>query len=123
MHEQVNRPRVPGGGPSPIDHPRRLPVLIPLTCTVDGCSHRVTEHAFGAGQRYGYYQALCGHTVAAAAMISPDGPPCPSCFGLDVARRAGWVTARPAGRATRHRRSGTLRRLAAPLRRRVRGNA
>lgn len=82
----------------------------PLTCAIDGRSHRVTDHAFAAGQGHGYYRALCnhtvgGHTVAAAAMVSPDGPPCPSCSEraceLDVGRAA--------GRVAWYRRPGSLR--------------
>ncbi|HEY6423685.1 MAG TPA: hypothetical protein VIY28_10655 [Pseudonocardiaceae bacterium] len=46
-----------------------------LTCTIDGRSNRVTDHAFAAGQNCGRYRALCGHIVAAAAMVSPDAQP------------------------------------------------
>jgi hypothetical protein len=47
----------------------------PLTCAIDGRSHHITDHAFAAGQGHGYYRALCGHTMAAAAaMASPDRP-------------------------------------------------
>lgn len=90
------------------------PRAIPLTCAVDGRSHRVTDQAFGAGLGHGYYQALCGYTVVAAAMVSPDGPPCPTC----AQRASGPNAGRPAGRVARRRVPGTLRRLVASLRRR-----
>jgi len=87
------------------------PVTVSVTCAVDGYSHRVTDQAFGVGHRHGCYRALCGHAVAAAAMVSPDGPPCRPClqyaFGPDVNR----ITARSASRVTRHRKPGGLRRL------------
>ncbi len=83
--------------------------VVRLTCAVDGRSHRVTDHAFDVGRRDGYCRALCGHTVVAAALVSPDGAPCRSC-----SQRADWLEAgRAAGRIARHRRPGMLRRLAA----------
>ncbi|MGQ0775321.1 MAG: hypothetical protein ACT4NY_13005 [Pseudonocardiales bacterium] len=116
MPRQVIRPRVPVRRRSPAEHlRRRRTVLVPLTCAVDGRSHCVTEHAFAAGRRHGYYRVLCGRTVVAAAMVCPDGPPCPSC--AQHARELG----KPVDRAARHRRPGPLRRLVAPLRRRVLG--
>src|SRR5918997_1169806 len=65
---------------------------VPLTCAVDGRSHYVTAHAFGLGQRYGCYRALCGHTVTAVAMVCPDGEPCPSCHDHVLAVRTATRT-------------------------------
>ncbi len=103
--------------------PQQRPVTILLSCTVGGRSHHVTDQEFAAGRRHGYYRALCGHTVAIAAMISPDGPPCKQCpqypSDLDVSRQPD--RARLADRAARHRRPGALRRLV--VRQRVSGTA
>jgi hypothetical protein len=54
---------------------------ISVTCVSDGRAHRVpdVEIATEAFRRDGYYQALCGHRVAAASMVEPDGRPCPLC--------------------------------------------
>ena len=52
-----------------------------MTCVSDGRAHRVpdVEIASEVFRRDGYYQALCGHRVAAASMVEPDGQPCPLC--------------------------------------------
>jgi len=53
----------------------------PLTCTLDGLAHVVSDDAAVAGiaAGRGTYTALCGHTVHAAAMICSAGRPCPRC--------------------------------------------
>jgi len=95
--------------------PRRPPTatatsaaVVSVTCAVDGRSHYITAHAFGVGQRYGRYRALCGHTVTAVAMVCPDGEPCLSCHDHVLA------TCRTT--RTRHRAPGALHRLVAGLR-------
>ena len=54
---------------------------ISVTCVSDGRAHRVpdVEIATETFRRDGFYQALCGHRVAAASMVEPDGLPCPLC--------------------------------------------
>ncbi len=54
---------------------------VSVTCLQDGWAHRVSdvELAGESGRNSGYYQALCGHRVAAASMVEPDGRPCPLC--------------------------------------------
>lgn len=54
---------------------------VTVTCIADGRAHRVPDIELAAdmSQRDGYYQALCGHRVAAASMVEPDGRPCPLC--------------------------------------------
>lgn len=54
---------------------------VAMTCIDDGRLHLVTEDALVAGvtAHTGRYRAVCGHEVAAAAMVSPPGPACPSC--------------------------------------------
>ncbi|MGH3901699.1 MAG: hypothetical protein ACRDTA_26285 [Pseudonocardiaceae bacterium] len=42
---------------------------IPMTCSLDGQAHNVTDNSLRAGQRTGRYQALCGHLVSAAALV------------------------------------------------------
>jgi hypothetical protein len=54
---------------------------VSVTCIADGRTHVVpdTELARGASQRNGHYVAVCGHVVAAAPMVVPDGEACPLC--------------------------------------------
>lgn len=54
---------------------------VTVTCVSDGRAHRVpdVEIAADVARRDGFYQALCGHLVAAASMVEPDGRPCPLC--------------------------------------------
>jgi hypothetical protein len=59
-------------------------VTVPITCITDGLTHDVpdTELAAGASKRNGTYLAICGHVVAAAAMVEPEGEPCALCAEL-----------------------------------------
>ena len=52
-----------------------------VTCIADGWAHRVPDIELTAdmSESDGYYQAVCGHRVAAASMVEPDGRPCPLC--------------------------------------------
>ena len=53
-----------------------------VTCISDGWAHRVPDIELAADTSQaggGYYQAVCGHRVAAASMLAPDGKPCPLC--------------------------------------------
>lgn len=54
---------------------------VSVTCIADGWAHRVPDIELTAemSQSDGYYQAVCGHRVAAASMVEPDGRPCPLC--------------------------------------------
>lgn len=59
-----------------------MPVAtVSVTCVLDSRAHEVTdvELATGGG---GTYRALCGHVIQAAAMVAPDGAPCPECAAL-----------------------------------------
>ncbi len=64
-----------------VDSLHRGRPTISVTCVADGRAHRVSdvEIATEAARRDGYYQALCGHLVAAASMVEPDGLPCALC--------------------------------------------
>ena len=54
---------------------------VTITCARDGRAHHVPDvqiagpQADGAGR----YVAVCGHVVTAAAMVEPEGAPCPRC--------------------------------------------
>ncbi|MCW2717746.1 MAG: hypothetical protein QOG20_6414 [Pseudonocardiales bacterium] len=54
---------------------------VSVTCIADGWAHRVPDIELTSemSQSDGYYQAVCGHRVAAASMVEPDGRPCPLC--------------------------------------------
>ncbi len=80
---------------------------IPITCYVDRRAHEVTDENTAAGRRTGYYEALCGYRVIAAAMAAPVGRPCPECTAVLVASRP---PTRPA-RHGRHRHPGWLWRI------------
>lgn len=59
----------------------------PLTCTIDGLAHLVSDDAAAAGVAAGRgtYAALCGHKIHAAALVSAAGRPCTRCashFGV-----------------------------------------
>jgi hypothetical protein len=60
---------------------------IPITCYVDRRAHEVTDENTAAGRRTGYYEALCGYRVIAAAMAAPVGRPCPEYTAVLVASR------------------------------------
>lgn len=90
----------------------------PLTCTIDGLAHLVSDDAAAAGVAAGRgtYGALCGHTVHAAALVSSAGRPCPRCAAHFETLHA---TVEVATRRTRRiRRSGgtRLQRLLAQIR-------
>ena len=57
---------------------------ITVTCCIDCRAHEVpdTELAASARRSVGHYQALCGHMVAAAPMVEPDGQPCLLCAAI-----------------------------------------
>lgn len=57
---------------------------IAVTCCTDSRAHEVpdTELAIGIARHDGYYRALCGHMIAAAPMVMPDGEPCQRCAAL-----------------------------------------
>lgn len=58
--------------------------IVSVTCSLDKRAHEVTdaELAGGARHRNGFYQALCGRMIAAAAMVMPDGAPCQLCVTI-----------------------------------------
>lgn len=55
-----------------------------VTCSVDSRAHEVPDTELAASPRRsaGHYQALCGHMVAAAPMVEPDGQPCLLCAAI-----------------------------------------
>jgi hypothetical protein len=57
---------------------------ITVTCCIDDRAHEVpdTELGVAATRRDGYFQALCGHMIAAAPMVMPDGRPCQLCAAI-----------------------------------------
>ncbi|MHA6620788.1 hypothetical protein [Pseudonocardia sp. DLS-67] len=57
---------------------------ITVTCAVDSRAHEVPDAELAAAARRsdGHYQALCGHMVAAAPMVEPDGHPCLLCAAI-----------------------------------------
>jgi hypothetical protein len=64
---------------------RQTPVeTITVTCCIDDLAHEVpdTELTAAARRRDGYFQALCGHMIAAAPMVMPDGQPCQLCAAI-----------------------------------------
>ena len=80
---------------------------IPITCYIDRRAHEVTDENTAAGRRTGYYEALRGYRVIAAAMAAPVGRPCPECTAVLVASRPPTDPARHG----RHRRPGWLWRI------------
>jgi hypothetical protein len=77
------------------DQPGRRAVdTITVTCSIDSRAHEVPDAELAAATRRsdGHYQALCGHMVAAAPMVEPDGPPCLLCTAIvertEATRRA-----------------------------------
>jgi hypothetical protein len=63
---------------------RRAADTITVTCTIDSRAHEVPDAELAAAARRsdGHYQALCGHMVAAAPMVEPDGQPCLLCTAI-----------------------------------------
>lgn len=55
--------------------------LLWLRDAVDHRDHAVTDTDTEAGliAGHGTYRAICGHTVLACSMLTPPGPPCPTC--------------------------------------------
>jgi hypothetical protein len=73
---------------------RRAVDTITVTCCVDFRAHEVPDAELATATRRhdGHYQALCGHLVAAAPMVEPDGQPCLLCEAIlerTEARRRG----------------------------------
>ena len=63
---------------------RRTVDTITVTCSIDSRAHEVPDAELAAAARRtdGHYQALCGHMVAAAPMVEPDGQPCLLCTAI-----------------------------------------
>jgi hypothetical protein len=67
------------------DHAGRRAVdTITVTCCVDSRAHEVPDAELAAAsvRSDGHYQALCGHMIAAAPMVEPDGQPCLLCAAI-----------------------------------------
>lgn len=79
----------------------------PLTCTIDGLAHLVSDDAAAAGvaARRGTYAAVCGHTVHAAALVCSAGRPCPRC-AVHFDAYCAAADAGPGARRTQRRRQG-----------------
>lgn len=73
---------------------RRTLDTITVTCSIDSRAHEVPDAELAAAARRsnGHYQALCGHVVAAAPMVEPDGQRCLLCTAIlertEATRRA-----------------------------------
>lgn len=80
--------------------------LVSLTSVIDSRAHMVTDVELSSphAMQTGRYEALCGHLIAPAPLIEPDGARCRRCDELDRARRP---AVEPAARRTRVR--GRLR--------------
>jgi hypothetical protein len=57
---------------------------VTMTCCLDERAHEVPDSELGraALRPDGYFQALCGHMIAAAPMVMPDGQPCQLCAAI-----------------------------------------
>lgn len=69
---------------------------ISVTCRIDQMAHEVpdAELAEGVSQRGGYCKALCGHMIAVAPMVMPDGEPCQLCAAIQDSKpqqHRGWL--------------------------------
>lgn len=55
-----------------------------VTCCIDNRAHQVldVELVAAATRPGGLVQALCGHAIAAAPLVAPDGPPCALCTAV-----------------------------------------
>jgi hypothetical protein len=65
---------------------------VTMTCCLDERAHEVPDTELGRSTMRpdGYFQALCGHMIAAAPMVMPDGQPCQLCAAIrdrNTARR------------------------------------
>ena len=61
--------------------PRRAVSTVTITCARDGRAHDVPDAQIAGPQAdgAGRYVAVCGHVVTPAAMVEPEGAPCPLC--------------------------------------------
>ena len=76
-----------GGASSSLrsSEPRQMTVeTVTMTCCLDERAHEVPDTELGrsAMRPDGYFQALCGHMIAAAPMVMPDGEPCQLCAAI-----------------------------------------
>jgi hypothetical protein len=80
--------------------------LVSLTSVIDSRAHMVTDVELSSphAMQNGRYEALCGHLIAPAPLIDPDGARCRRCDELDRSRRP---AVEPSARRTRAR--GRLR--------------
>jgi hypothetical protein len=65
--------------------PRQTTVdTVTMTCCLDERAHEVPDTELGRAvvRPDGYFQALCGHMIAAAPMVMPDGRPCQLCAAI-----------------------------------------
>ena len=84
-----------GGASHPLrsSAPRQMTVeTVTMTCCFDERAHEVPDTELGQSTMRpdGYFQALCGHMIAAAPMVMPDGQPCQLCAAIrdrNTARR------------------------------------
>ncbi|MHA6616626.1 hypothetical protein [Pseudonocardia sp. DLS-67] len=62
---------------------------VTVTCCRDDRSHRVldVELAAACSQPRGLVRAICGHVIAPASLVAPDGPPCLLCTAIRDAQR------------------------------------
>ncbi|MDN5920276.1 MAG: hypothetical protein L0I76_35130 [Pseudonocardia sp.] len=81
--------------------------LVTLTSVIDNRAHIVTDVELSSSHavRMGRYEALCGHLIAPAPMVEPDGKRCPRCAEL------GGVSSQTERPSRRGRSRGLGRRL------------
>ncbi len=63
---------------------RCSPLTVSVACRADGQVHEVTDEAIAAGgaaSRW-YWQALCGHMVCPAPLVTPGGGACRRCASV-----------------------------------------
>ncbi|MBW0104945.1 hypothetical protein [Pseudonocardia sp. KRD291] len=77
--------------------------LITLTSVRDNRAHIVTDVELSSAPalRMGRYEALCGHLIAPAPMVEPDGTRCPRCDELGRPPERRTQRGRPRGRGRR----------------------
>lgn len=72
--------------------------IVTLTSVIDNRAHMVTDVELSSPDALGMgrYEALCGHLIAPAPMVVPDGTRCQRCAELGGAGRPGGQAPRRA---------------------------
>lgn len=88
-------------------------VVIPMTCSVDGCEHAVSEARFVSAD-HGRYVALCGAWVVPGSLFEAPGRVCRACLARQCAIAPSGIALGGvvAGRHALRRVTGCVRRWA-----------